>query len=63
MSKNNDYSPEEEDDSGISFEESVRRFAEAFFALSDEEKEELYEYTAGRCREAEEEYKKRNGKK
>lgn len=45
------------------FAESVRRFADAYFALTDEEKAELQAYAEGRCKEAEEEYKKRNGKK
>lgn len=54
---------EEEDYGGVSFEESVRRFADAYFALTEEERQELIEYTQGRCDEAEREYKKRNKKK
>lgn len=49
----------DKDDAEKAFEESVRKFAEAFLALSDEEKEELTEYAQGRCRQAEEEYKKK----
>lgn len=61
MSKKEELSPEESGERA--FEESVRRFAEAFFALTDEEKDELTAYVEGRCKEAEEAYKKRNGSK
>ncbi len=50
-------------DADESFKESVRKFAEAFLALSDEEKQELQEYVEKRRDEAEEEYNKRTGKK
>ncbi|MCM1306951.1 MAG: hypothetical protein NC037_06585 [Bacteroides sp.] len=45
------------------FRESVLRFADAFIALSEDEKEELLLYTEGRRKEAEEEYKKIYGNK
>lgn len=61
MSKDNEVFTDEEAERR--FTESVRRFAEAYFSLTDEEKEELQAYAEGRCKEAEEEYKKRTGKK
>lgn len=51
------------DEAELRFEESVRRFADAFFALSEEEREELSAYVEGRCEEAKQEYERRTGKK
>lgn len=52
----------EQNEGERAFAESVRKFAEAYFALSEEEKAELLEYTQNRCKQAEQEYKKRCGK-
>lgn len=61
MSKDNEFFTDEEAERR--FAESVERFADAYLALSDEEKKELQAYVEGRCKDAEEEYKKRTGKK
>lgn len=52
-----------QDDGERAFAESVKRFADAFFALTEEERNELEEYVEGLCKQAEEEYKNRTGKK
>lgn len=61
MSKKDEVLTDEEAER--KFTESVKRFADAFFALTDEEKEELQAYAEERCHEAEEEYKKLTEKK
>lgn len=61
MSKENKTFTDEEAER--EFKESVIRFADAFCALTDEEKKELQAYVEGRCKEAEEEYEIRTGKK
>lgn len=57
MSKENKAFTDEEAES--KFKESAIRFADAFCALTDEEKEELQEYVELRCKDAEEEYNKK----
>lgn len=61
MSKENEVITDEEAERR--FAESVTRFADAYLELTADEREELQAYVEGRCTEAEEEYKKRTGKK
>ena len=44
------------------FRKSVLAVAEAFFAMSEEERKDMVEYTRERAREAEEEYNAKNSK-
>lgn len=44
------------------FRKSVLEVAEAFFAMSEEERKDMIEYAQERCNQAEEEYKKRTSK-
>lgn len=47
-----------DDEADRRFTESVKKFADAFLALTDDEKEELQAYVGERCEKAEKEYKK-----
>lgn len=53
----NDVKDEELDDKWADFRKSVLEVAEAFFAMSKEEREAMVDYVQDRCDEAEQEYK------